>query len=636
MQNPRRPRAVRLPEQCELLEVRTVLAVNVTAAFYPESGGLIVEGDGSGQVSLVISADGGNVIVQDGGNNVPINNKGVVGNPMVVKAASVKTISVLVGAEQWPGAWSKQNTADLRGVKAADFPALLPTDVDPFPILIIGSRFADRLAGSPDIRNDIVGGDYDFDRNPPPPATEGDIVVGGALADKIRVEKNDTVYAGAGDDDIVVDSQIGAAAVLYAGNGADIHGQLGNDTIVGSNHPDTIRGGDGNDTITAGNNLGVGGDVIYGGPKNDTISGSPSADTIKGDAGNDSIKGGDGNDEIRGDVGEDEIFGDRDDDRLFGGDEDDKIEGGVGDDTIKGDSGKDVLRGQEGKDIIKGDEGDDLIFGGANDDVLYGGPDMDLVHGGPGKDQIEGGTADDILWTGDGAADQPFADIDGKGQEGCDLEDGVKDGDPGCNDDDGTTAQIDPIPGDTDNVETAQEPQLPSAEAGDAYYVVADNWIGFLELDASLSFSANGMIVSFDWDLDGDGEFDDASGEFVTVSWTELASLGWLEGEIRQISLRVTDDGGDTGIDTAQVTVQSGSYAMGGGGPESGATSLSGTAGTSDLMAVESSLMNDVFTALDSAPSFGPDAPPAELVHDDLLELSLDANGQVGVSVLAV
>ncbi|MDA1018099.1 MAG: hypothetical protein O3A00_27040, partial [Planctomycetota bacterium] len=176
----------------------------------------------------------------------------------------------------------------------------------------------------------------------------------------------------------------------------------------------------------------------------------------------------------------------------------------------------------------------------------------------------------------------------------------------------------------------------PVGEAGGDYFVMADEMMGFLDVDGSMSYATSGMIVSFDWDLDGDGEFDDASGEFVTVSWTELAAMGWLEGEIRQISLRVTDDSGDTGIDTAHVTVQSGSYAMGGDGPESGTTSPSGTTGSGELMAVDPPMMDDVFAVLDSAPSFGPDVPPADLVHDNLLELALDYNGQVGVAVLAV
>jgi hypothetical protein len=69
---------------------------------------------------------------------------------------------------------------------------------------------------------------------------------------------------------------------------------------------------------------------------------------------------------------------------------------------------------------------------------------------------------------------------------------------------------------------------------------------GELVTFTSTSTDPDGEIVAYEWDLTGDGEFDDASGE--------VATRRFGVGE-RQVSLRVTDDAGATDVATRLVTV---------------------------------------------------------------------------------
>jgi len=68
-----------------------------------------------------------------------------------------------------------------------------------------------------------------------------------------------------------------------------------------------------------------------------------------------------------------------------------------------------------------------------------------------------------------------------------------------------------------------------------------------LTLDASGSTDPNGAIVSYEWDLDGDGEYDDATGQTHATSFPTRG--------LHPIGLRVTDDNGDTGTSVIQVSV---------------------------------------------------------------------------------
>jgi len=90
--------------------------------------------------------------------------------------------------------------------------------------------------------------------------------------------------------------------------------------------------------------------------------------------------------------------------------------------------------------------------------------------------------------------------------------------------------------------------QPPVADADGPYTGVVGTPV---TLDGSGSSDPEGTIVSYVWDLDTDGDFDDASGEVVEYTWSQAYS-----GDIR---LKVTDDLDTTAVDvtTANISVDS-------------------------------------------------------------------------------
>ncbi|NLE38439.1 MAG: hypothetical protein GX621_10485, partial [Pirellulaceae bacterium] len=84
----------------------------------------------------------------------------------------------------------------------------------------------------------------------------------------------------------------------------------------------------------------------------------------------------------------------------------------------------------------------------------------------------------------------------------------------------------------------------PSADANGPY---AGYQGSYITLDASGSTDPGNDIVSYLWDLDGDGEYDDASGPVVFFRA--------VESGIFNVAVKVIDDDGAHGIDSAQVTV---------------------------------------------------------------------------------
>lgn len=95
---------------------------------------------------------------------------------------------------------------------------------------------------------------------------------------------------------------------------------------------------------------------------------------------------------------------------------------------------------------------------------------------------------------------------------------------------------------DSASVTVVKPNQSPVAKAGGPYTGAAGQAV---QLDASDSYDPDGHIIAWDWDLDKDGQYDDASGEVISWQWNEAWS-----GEI---GLKVTDN--DNATDTADASV---------------------------------------------------------------------------------
>ena len=86
--------------------------------------------------------------------------------------------------------------------------------------------------------------------------------------------------------------------------------------------------------------------------------------------------------------------------------------------------------------------------------------------------------------------------------------------------------------------------EAPTAEAGEPYSgQVGDS----ITLDGSGSTDKDGTITLYEWDLDNDGQYDDATGVTTSFNATTIGTF--------TVGLQVTDDDGATHTDTATVTV---------------------------------------------------------------------------------
>ncbi|UCB60127.1 MAG: PKD domain-containing protein [Candidatus Bathyarchaeota archaeon] len=85
--------------------------------------------------------------------------------------------------------------------------------------------------------------------------------------------------------------------------------------------------------------------------------------------------------------------------------------------------------------------------------------------------------------------------------------------------------------------------QAPVADAGGPYSGV----VGYpVTLDGSGSYDPDSTIISWEWDLDNDGQFDDGAGVTIDVAFNVGTHV---------VGIKVTDDYGDTDTDTSIVTI---------------------------------------------------------------------------------
>ncbi|QYZ68898.1 hypothetical protein JO391_14190 [Neotabrizicola shimadae] len=276
---------------------------------------------------------------------------------------------------------------------------------------------------------------------------------GGASPDMARVRNFEVIHAVFADSLILNDANVAAGEVLTViGNpasailidgSAERNGRL---EIVGNNSTngdgDEILGGFGDDTIT-----GLGGnDSLSGNDGHDQISGGEGNDVLTGANGDDLIDAGTGFDtavfsgafadylitednvngrlivtDLRGIDGEDTLisvnrlqFADQAVDvvipgvLLIGTDLADTIAGGEGTDSLDGQGGDDTLLGNDGSDTLDGGSGNDSLEGGAGNDSALGGEGEDLIETGDGNDTVDAGAGDDLIVGGNGAGNDRY------------------------------------------------------------------------------------------------------------------------------------------------------------------------------------------------------------------------------------
>ena len=91
----------------------------------------------------------------------------------------------------------------------------------------------------------------------------------------------------------------------------------------------------------------------------------------------------------------------------------------------------------------------------------------------------------------------------------------------------------------------------PTADAGGPYVIAEGDT---LPLSASGSTDPELDALTYAWDLDNDGFYDDATGENPVVAWSLLSSLGVDDDGVHTVAVQV-DDGTSTSTDTASLTI---------------------------------------------------------------------------------
>lgn len=109
--------------------------------------------------------------------------------------------------------------------------------------------------------------------------------------------ENTNFQLGAGNDTLVIDSNVTADITAHGGSGNDtLYGGSGNDVLSGGRGNDRLHGGGGNDLLLGGR----GNDALFGGRGNDALFGGRGNDLLVGGRGLDLLAGGPGADAILG------------------------------------------------------------------------------------------------------------------------------------------------------------------------------------------------------------------------------------------------------------------------------------------------------------------------------------------------
>ncbi len=187
-------------------------------------------------------------------------------------------------------------------------------------------------------------------------------------------------------------STVDLSGMIRSGTG-QIHGEGGNETIIGMDSGDTIFGFGGNDVLTGG----LGNDTIDGGTGINVAVYDGDALEFSVDVVGGTIRVVDDRAALNGDEGSD-VLSNISTLRFNGVDYDissydtsgngsaQTIIGTNGGNTISAGNNTDIVFGGRGNDNLSGDNGDDTIFGGAGDDIIYGNNGLDSLYGGIGAD----------------------------------------------------------------------------------------------------------------------------------------------------------------------------------------------------------------------------------------------------------
>ncbi|MBE3638826.1 hypothetical protein [Mangrovicoccus algicola] len=248
---------------------------------------------------------------------------------------------------------------------------------------IIGTRFADTLAGAGGVAEVLIGGG-------------GGNVLTGNGGDLDMVSYRDRGGA------VEIDLQAGLAVTA---SGTD--SLSGFALAEGSDQGDTLRAA----ATGSGLHGGAGADLLLGGAGDDILAGGTGSDTLDGGAGRDLADFGDLDRGVEVDLAAGRAVLGAEIDHLAGIED---LAGSRGDDTLTGDNlaneifggaGDDALTGRGGADALYGEAGDDLLFGGVGNDLLLGGEGNDTLRSGAGDDTLIGGAGDDLFVVYAGAGD---------------------------------------------------------------------------------------------------------------------------------------------------------------------------------------------------------------------------------------
>ncbi len=192
------------------------------------------------------------------------------------------------------------------------------------------------------------------------------------------------------------------------------------------------------------------------------------------------------------------------------------------------------LRGSDaGADTIGGTSQTDDIFGGAGDDILSGNNGGDYIVGGAGNDTIDGGDGSDVVQYSSAAsnfyvylaAGGNLVVIDTTGAEGTD-----------------SVINTQYLRFITDAYSTAIYTTNNAATASIAGpYLIQQGQGVAISATASDADVAENDAITYAWDLDNDGQFDDSTTLSPTLTAGQLTTLGINTAGAHTLSLRVTD-----------------------------------------------------------------------------------------------